>query len=239
KERYASTEDLARDLALLRDHLSEESSPGTLVAPSVSRRRFWIRAAGLAIGAGAVVLAAVFAGRSLAGSSPLKFQPVTFRREFVGYARFAPDGQTIVYSADYGGGPMEVYTARPGNLESRRLGVPGALLSLSSTSEMALALPGWTLAQAPLAGGAPRELVKGVMFADWGPDGKSLAIARRVEGKFRLEYPIGTVVYESTNRIDNFRVSRDGGRIAFREVVGQGIHVAGEVTILDVKTRQK
>src|SRR5262249_48806317 len=88
KERDASTEDLARDLALLRDHLSEESSPGTLVAPSVSRRRFWIRAAGLAIGAGAVVLAAVFAGRSLAGSSPLKFQQVTFRREFVGYARF-------------------------------------------------------------------------------------------------------------------------------------------------------
>jgi hypothetical protein len=104
---------------------------------------------------------------------------------------------------------------------------------------MALALPGWTLARAPLAGGAPRELVKGVMFADWSPDGKSLAIARRVEGKFRLEYPIGTVAYESANRIDNLHVSRNGERIAFREVSGQGIHVVGEVMVLNTKTKKK
>src|SRR5262245_4495131 len=240
KERYASTEDLSRDLAVLRDHVSEVSSPAA-AATAGSRSRRGLQFAGLALGLAAVVLAAVFAVKSLASSAPLlKFHQLTFRREYIGCAKFAPDGQTIVYSADYNNGPMEVYTTRPGNLESRRLGVPGCILSLSSAGDMALGTsPGSVLAIAPLAGGAPRELVKRVQVADWSPDGKILAIARRVEGKFRVEYPIGTVVYESVNRIDNMHVSRDGERIAFREVIGQGIHVRGEVMILNTRTKEK
>src|SRR5262249_46286885 len=96
-----------------------------------------------------------------------------------------------------------------------------------------------TLAQAPLAGGAPRELLKRTQWADWAPDGKSLAIIHRVEGKFRLELPIGKILYETTNQIDNLHVSPGGDRIAFREVPGQGPHARGEVVILNTETRKR
>ena len=52
--------------------------------------------------------------------------------------------------------------------------------------------------------------------ADWGPDGESLAVVRAVGGKFRLEYPIGTVLYETEKRPSMMpRVSSDGKLVAF------------------------
>ena len=35
------------------------------------------------------------------------------------------------------------------------------------------------------------------------------------EGKYRLEFPIGTVLYEAPGRISHIRVSPDGARVAF------------------------
>ena len=49
----------------------------------------------------------------------------------------------------------------------------------------------------PLSGGAPREILENVNDADWSPDGATLAVSRTVGGKNRIEYPIGTVRYES------------------------------------------
>jgi hypothetical protein len=47
-----------------------------------------------------------------------------------------------------------------------------------------------TLAQVPLVGGAPREILNDVVAADWAPDGKSLAVLRIVERRpQRIEYP--------------------------------------------------
>jgi streptogramin lyase len=81
---------------------------------------------------------------------------------------------------------------------------------MSTSGEMALLLnvrpfaPGsWiqtgTLARAPLGGGAPREILRDIGGADWSPDGKQLAITRFLpaEGRWRLEYPIGTVILET------------------------------------------
>ena len=48
-----------------------------------------------------------------------------------------------------------------------------------------------TLARAPLAGGAPREVLENVQWADWSPDGTNLAVVRDFGGMNRLEYPIG------------------------------------------------
>ena len=50
-----------------------------------------------------------------------------------------------------------------------------------------------TLARAPLAGGAPRAVLDGVISADWSPDGRELAVSLGS----RLEYPIGKVLYET------------------------------------------
>ena len=59
-----------------------------------------------------------------------------------------------------------------------------------------------TLARAPLAGGAPRPVLEDVEWADWSPDGNSLAVVRNVGGRDRLEYPIGKVFYETSGRVD-------------------------------------
>ena len=78
-------------------------------------------------------------------------------------------------------------------------------LAISSREELALLLRPrsvtWfvfegTLARAPMAGGTPREVLEGVLDADWSPDGKDLAVIHVVGDRYRLEYPIGRVLYE-------------------------------------------
>jgi Tol biopolymer transport system component len=70
-----------------------------------------------------------------------------------------------------------------------------------------------TLVRVSLAGGAPRDLLENVMAADWDPEGQDLVVLRRVEGKKRLEYPIGHVLAEGgfSPRV------LPGGRIALFE----------------------
>src|SRR5208282_2295654 len=60
-----------------------------------------------------------------------------------------------------------------------------------------------------------RELMKDVEWADWSPDGKSLAVAHFVKGSERLEFPVGKVLYETRGWIGEPRVSPRGDRIAF------------------------
>ena len=77
--------------------------------------------------------------------------------------RFAPDGESFVYTAAWEGGPVELFLGRQGSTEARPLSLNDArILAISRSGEMALLLGSkenlyWgTLAQAPLAGGAPR-----------------------------------------------------------------------------------
>src|SRR5262249_30886003 len=60
-----------------------------------------------------------------------------------------------------------------------------------------------------------REVLRDVEAADFAPDGAELAIVRSVNGKDRLEYPIGNVLYESSSGIVRPRFSPDGEHIAF------------------------
>ncbi len=175
----------------------------------------------------AAILLAAFAGVFLLGlrrgdRPPPSYQLLTFRRGMISNARFAPDGETVIYSATWEGNFPALFATQAGRPESRPLELPaGELLSISSSGELAIALrahdsnlPG-TLAQAPLTGGAPRELLENVSSADWSPDGKEMAIVRVRDGKSRLEYPIGHLLHESTGWISQPRVSRSGDRVAF------------------------
>ena len=74
-----------------------------------------------------------------------------------------------------------------------------------------------TLARVALAGGAPREVLEDVQGADWSPDGRELAVIRRVGQRRRLEYPIGKVLYEA-DMIFAPRISPKGDLVAFLEV---------------------
>jgi Tol biopolymer transport system component len=54
-----------------------------------------------------------------------------------------------------------------------------------------------------------------VQDADWLPDGSNLVVTHLVDGRFRLEFPIGKVVYETSGWMSNPRVSPDGTKVAF------------------------
>ncbi|MBA0087454.1 MAG: hypothetical protein HRJ53_20915 [Acidobacteria bacterium Pan2503] len=85
----------------------------------------------------------------------------------------------------------------------------------------------------PLSGGAPREVLEDVFYADWAPDGRNLAVVRPVDGRFRLEYPIGKVLYETSGWITYARFSPKGDRIAFLDHPTLGENY-GSVSIVDL-----
>jgi Tol biopolymer transport system component/tRNA A-37 threonylcarbamoyl transferase component Bud32 len=177
----------------------------------------------------AVILLALLAGayaswRFLKPVQPT-FERLTYRRGDILSAKFSPDGQTVVFSAQWANEPANIFSMRPGSREYRPLDLPeGRILSISATGEMAILLgpttngTAGTLARVPLSGGAPREILENVNDADWSPDGSTLAVWRTVGGKNRIEYPIGTVRYENEGRSPQLlRISPKGDLIAFLE----------------------
>ncbi len=200
----------------------------------------------------AVVALAVglLAGKLLFQTTPPEppvYHQLTFRRGTVRAARFAPDGQTILYSAAWQGNPSEIFTARPEGPESRSLGLSHAqLLSVSSSSELAVLLDSrplstWvnvgTLARMPLSGGAPRPVVEQVQWADWSPDGTNLAVVRDVNGRNRLEYPVGKVLYETGGWVGHPRVSPKGDMVAFLDHPVQGDD-SGGIAVVDLNGKK-
>ncbi len=229
EERYGSTKDLARDLAALRDHASG-ISVSAVGQPAQRRFRPSRALLAAAVSAGLVFgILTFFAGQKLQARRDSERPPpltrtLTFRRGFLTGARFAPDGQTIVYSAAWDGKPSEIFTTRVGSSEARPLGIlPAGILAISSAGEMAISLgcedrfdPCFgTLARVPLAGGTPREVLESVSSADWSPDGKELAVIHVVDGRDRLEYPIGKVLYQTDGFLTHVRVSPKGDLVAF------------------------
>ncbi|MFY9549536.1 MAG: protein kinase [Thermoanaerobaculia bacterium] len=229
-DRFGTTRDLARDLASIRDHLSEAlvlaETGQQPVGAARSRRRLALLLVAATIVA--AVLAGVFAGRRLWRLDPPFFKQLTFRRGQIASARFAPDGQTILYSAAWDGKLMEIYVSRPESPESRPFGLVGAeILAVSGSGEMALSvgrhaldpfLRVGTLARLSVAGGgAPREILDDIEWADWSPDGRELAVVREVGGVQQVEYPIGKVIYRTAGWMTGMRVSPKGDLVAFQD----------------------
>ena len=175
------------------------------------------------------------------------YKQLTFQRGMVLDARFTSDGNTVVYSALWDGNRAETFSMRPERPESLSLGLPPArLYGVSRQGELAILLgkPGerrfvWhgTLARVPLSGGAPREIFEDVWSADWSPDGHDLAVIRRVEGEYQLEYPIGRVLIRPLPGVVvagfAFRVSPRGDKVAF--TTSEGITIvdrAGKASVL-------
>ncbi|HUC30136.1 MAG TPA: protein kinase [Candidatus Acidoferrum sp.] len=152
------------------------------------------------------------------------YHPLTFRRGMVRAARFAPDGKTMIYSAAWEGKALQLFTTRPESPESHELEPAGAdILAISSGGEMALSLRSHpiagflyvgTLARVPLVGGAPREILENVEWADWSPDASTLAVVRLVKGRHRLEYPPGQLLYQADGWIGHIRIGPRGDVIA-------------------------
>ncbi len=220
--RYGSTADLRRDLATIREHLSEAAfSAAPLSAnarPGPDRPRPvspGLLAAGVAVLAAGIVVGKF--GWKGARPNPPTYHQITFESGDVDAARFAPDGQTILYSARWKGGPSRIYSTRTDSTESSALALPDAsLFSISSTGKIAIGIRG-TLAEAALAGGAPRDILEDVTAADWSPDGKDLAVTHFLRDRSVLEYPVGKVLVDpgAGGAVENVRFSPDGRRLAF------------------------
>ncbi|MGE5234147.1 MAG: protein kinase domain-containing protein [Acidobacteriota bacterium] len=238
-DRYQSARDLQFQLDALTGVLvsATRQRSGRFGLPPRRLRSAAIAAAFLALGAVTAFLAA-----RLLGQTPLPtYQQLTYRRGAVLHARQAPDGGTIVYSASWDGLPPQLYSVRTDSPESRPFDLPSAdILSISPSGELAISIDtqrivGWltesTLARVPLGGGAPRPVLDRVVDADWSPDGSELAVVHGDANGYRLEFPIGTVLYRSAGWLSNPRVALHGRRIAFVEhpVMGDD---AGQICVV-------
>jgi serine/threonine protein kinase len=231
---------------------SQAESPASRgSSPAVTRGKPAVPRLVFAISILLALAAGLFGGKLFFTTPPPQpplYRQLTFRRGSIRSARFAPDGQTILYSAAWQGGPVDVFTARPEAPEARSMGLSRTqLVSVSSTSEMAVllnskAIGTWvnmgTLARAPLVGGAPREVLEQVQWADWAADGSGLAVVRNFGGRNRLEYPIGKALYETGGWIGHPRVSPKGDRIAFIDHPIQGDD-SGALAVVDLAGNKK
>jgi eukaryotic-like serine/threonine-protein kinase len=216
----------ASDLAFAIESLSGTSSAKSVAQPQLQARRAWLPWAFASLALVAVAAAAWSLGRSSTTKPQPKFTRLTYQQGYLSNARFAKDGGTVVYSAQWSNDPLQVYTVRTEFPQSTKVDLPSAaLLSLSSSGDLELIVDpvyaSWfidgTMAQAQMAGGTPRAQEKGVIAADFAPDGKTLAIVREANRKVQLEYPAGNVIYTTSGYLDYVRVSSSSKQVAFVE----------------------
>jgi eukaryotic-like serine/threonine-protein kinase len=246
--RFHSASDIAFDL----EHLSGLSGSTASVAtaragagaPTTrSRRRLPLRVAAGVLLAGALYGVGWWMGKASVRSPQAEYQQITFRTGFIGNARFTPDG-SIIYSASWDGGDNQLYLSRIDDPGSRALGLKDAeLLAVSKAGELAVRLntvffAGYarigTLARVPLSGGTPREVLENVQDADFAANGDGMAIVRYVpeNNHWRLEYPIGKVLFDSINWISHPKISPDGNWIAFADHENPGGDDEGSLALI-------
>lgn len=239
EERFRSAHDLAFGLEALAEP-STAGSRGALPPMAQSGRRVAPLLLALLLAAAAVSGAALARWLWHTPSAPPPvFRQLTFRRGPIFTARFASDGDTILYGAAWNGNPFQIFRASAERPEASPLALPGAadLLAVSRSGEVALSLgrhfygggylSDGTLASVPLAGGTPRKILQSIHQADWAPDGSSLAVVRLRAGggENRLEYPIGKVLLRSSTAILEPRVSPGGEHVAVFEELPTGYHL--------------
>jgi Tol biopolymer transport system component len=224
ERRYQSAKDLALDL--------EQAALHPLRSARAAAMRRWRAALVLLALVAAAGIVGVVVGAWVWRARAPEFRQLTFRRGTLYSARFAADGETVVYAAAWEGAVRpEIFSSRVHGPESKSFGLQDAnVLSLSRTGELLVQLglrrETWrvtgTLARVPLAGGAAREVLDGVSDADWAPDGATFAVVRDVGARNRIEFPIGKVLFETTGWVSNLRISPRGDRLAFLHHSGTG-----------------
>src|SRR5262249_22056013 len=140
--RFVSTEDLAREIATIRDHLAEATTGATAAggeaARTSNRRRVASSAIAITLVAARVLGPRWWSSRDVKTFLPT-FKQLTFRRGNLLSARFTQDGKTVAYSAAWDGAPAEIFTVRTDSVGSSSVGLNRAdLLSVSSKGELAI-----------------------------------------------------------------------------------------------------
>src|SRR5262249_11863252 len=130
-------------------HISEQIpisglAPGTAVTrpAGVTRGRLGLLLASVAVATALVSGAAAWiALHRISERPPPSFRQLTFRRGQILSARLAPDTHAVLYSAAWGGKPMEIFTGQLASTDYRPFGLVNAeVLAISRTGVMALSL---------------------------------------------------------------------------------------------------
>jgi eukaryotic-like serine/threonine-protein kinase len=242
EQRFHSASDIAFDL----EHLSGVSGTTSRAMPVADARP---RGKLLSVVAGGLALALVmlglgwWLGHGSGSMSVPEYKQITFRTGSIGNARFTPDG-SIAYSASWEGGGSQLYLSRTDDPGARELGLKDAeLLSISKGGELAVRLNtvrylgyarSGTLARLPLSGGTPREVLENVQDADWAASGDTMAVVRYVpeNSHWRLEYPVGKVLFDGINWISHPKISPDGKWVAFADHENPGGDDEGSVAVI-------
>lgn len=240
--RFHSASDIAFDL----EHLSGITSTSARLAPVTGGRPRGRLLAAIAGGVGLALVLLALGWRLLgqgSGAPLAEYQKITFRTGSIGNARFTPDG-SVVYGASWDGDESQLYMARTDDLGSRELGLKDAeILSISKNGELAIRVkalsPGGysrsgTLARVSLSGGVPREMAENVQDADWAADGAAMAVVRYLpqNSHWRLEYPIGKVLFDGVNWISHPKISPEGRWVAFADHENTGGDDEGSVAVI-------
>jgi serine/threonine protein kinase/WD40 repeat protein len=236
ESRFQSARDLAFHLEAIS---SSDSGTSRSLAPARKRRVAvpLLIAAAIALAGAASFIAA---SRMSKPKQP-SLRQLSFLRGTIRTARFAPDGQTIIYGAAIAGRPIKIFQTRLNDNGSAPMSLPdGDILSIAPNGELAVSVgrtfDAWTnsgtLATASILGGVPRQVLEHVSFADYSPDGTKLAAVRRAGDQDILEYPIGKPLLRTRGYFSHIRVSPDGRQIAFLDHPIYGDN-RGDVKIVD------
>ncbi len=222
-ERFQSAKDLGFALQTIsggsnvrQAAIRHQRKRGSSVVP-------WVVVAGLTV-ATAILALTVLLRRPAAQPT---YHRLTSEAGTVYAARFTPDGQSMIYAAAWNGKPLQLFSTVGASLLAQPLNLTDAnLLAISRSNELAVVSKGTrngqmesvegVLARVPLAGGAPREILTDVRWADWNAKNE-LAVVHYVDTHSRLEFPIGNVLYQTGGWISNIRFSPAGDQIAFMD----------------------
>jgi Tol biopolymer transport system component len=182
--RYASTLDLARELASLHDHYSELSSMSGGMAPAVEparskrigARQIAALAAALLLGAGAARLL-----RRPAAAAPLLLRYLTYAGQDSAPA-VSPDGRLLAFSSLRSGKPRiwleELANGTETALTAGPDGDPRFSPDGSSVIFTHMEQGLGSIYRISVLGGEPRRIVDRATRADWSPDGRRIAFVR-------------------------------------------------------------
>lgn len=196
------------------------AEPAMAAPPRATKR--WTRPVLITVAALALLGAGLLLGHLLAPRDNQSFRQISFRRGVVSTARFTPSGE-VVYSARWGGDPPHVYLTDTLSPESRDLGFGDArLAAISPSTELAIfrqlksGTP-WLFARVPLHGGAPRDISKSVVAADFSPVSGELCVVVKNDSGTTVEMPPGNAIFRTSGWVDVVRVAPDGRSVALLE----------------------